>query len=197
MVVPSYLWPLLIAFALIIFFFSMESFLRFGAEAKSLESFGADKKTTRILRRAFGFNILCLPAAFLLNWLNIGVLPNRFPVQLTGNLLMTGGLMIRITATLILREYYTRTLRITENHKIVKKGWYKYIRHPGYLGVIILWTGAGLSTGNLILCILMTALIWIVYLYRIRSEEEMLVHSFGEEYLEYRRRTWKLIPLIF
>jgi len=35
-----------------------------------------------------------------------------------------------------------------------------------------------------------------VYSYRIRSEETMLVTTFGERYQQYCRHTWKLLPFL-
>ncbi len=35
------------------------------------------------------------------------------------------------------------------------------------------------------------------YLYRIRVEERMLIEALGDDYVEYRRRTYRLIPLIY
>jgi protein-S-isoprenylcysteine O-methyltransferase Ste14 len=34
-------------------------------------------------------------------------------------------------------------------------------------------------------------------LYRIRLEEELLIREFGEEYIEYRKHTKKLVPCVY
>jgi len=36
-----------------------------------------------------------------------------------------------------------------------------------------------------------------VYLYRISVEEAMLVKELGDEYVQYKRRTRKLIPFLY
>ena len=36
-----------------------------------------------------------------------------------------------------------------------------------------------------------------LFLYRIGIEEKMLIEKFGDEYLQYMKRTRKLIPLIY
>ena len=105
--------------------------------------------------------------------------------------------MVRITATLTLKEYYTRTLRTSESQKIIKKGLYHYVRHPGYFGLIVMWLGAGLSTGNYILLALIFCQTLMVYVYRIKNEEAMLIDHFGDEYLDYKKSTKKLFPLIY
>jgi protein-S-isoprenylcysteine O-methyltransferase Ste14 len=45
--------------------------------------------------------------------------------------------------------------------------------------------------------ILITALMLIPLLARIRSEERLLAEYFGSEYEDYRTRTWRLLPGIY
>jgi protein-S-isoprenylcysteine O-methyltransferase Ste14 len=46
--------------------------------------------------------------------------------------------------------------------------------------------------------ILVAALIDHAYfIMRIRIEEKMLKEEFGKEWEEYRRRTWRLVPLLY
>jgi len=33
--------------------------------------------------------------------------------------------------------------------------------------------------------------------YRIGIEEKMLIEEFGEDYIQYKERTWKLFPFIY
>lgn len=44
---------------------------------------------------------------------------------------------------------------------------------------------------------MITILMFVVYSYRIRSEEAMLLSALGDEYKEYVAHTWRLIPLVF
>jgi protein-S-isoprenylcysteine O-methyltransferase Ste14 len=36
-----------------------------------------------------------------------------------------------------------------------------------------------------------------IYIYRISVEEGMLVAALGDDYVEYQRRTYRLIPLVY
>ncbi len=85
----------------------------------------------------------------------------------------------------------------TAGHHIVQEGPYRLIRHPGYSGSLLVWIGAGLVTSNWIVLIVVTLVCISAYLYRIRSEEAMLVAEFGEEYENYIRRTRRLIPFVY
>jgi protein-S-isoprenylcysteine O-methyltransferase Ste14 len=110
---------------------------------------------------------------------------------------MVVGLLLRIWSMLTLSKYYTRTLLTIEKQEIVKKGPYRVIRHPGYLGTILIWSAAGLAMQNEIIFIVATIMILIAYLYRIENEEQMLIKQFGEKYTDYKKHSWRLIPLIW
>ena len=108
-----------------------------------------------------------------------------------------GGISIRLWANRTLGEYYTRTLRVATAQTIVQKGPYRNIRHPGYLGSMLMWVGAGLATTNWLVVSLAVVVMSAAYYYRIRVEEQMLMATMSAEYLEYKARTWKLIPFLF
>jgi protein-S-isoprenylcysteine O-methyltransferase Ste14 len=83
---------------------------------------------------------------------------------------------------------------VLENQRLLTRGAYAVVRHPAYLGIILVWLGlalAFLSLGVLALTIVYTIPIFVLY---IRREEEMMLGSFGDEYLNYRRRVPMLIP---
>lgn len=189
--------PLIIALIIIVVFFFILSFFRYGKSAKSREAGKSDKKTTSFITIAVITNILVLEAAFVLDYFKLFLLFNNPKLAYIGNFLMITGLMIRIIATRTLREYYTRTLKIQTDQELIDSGLYKFVRHPGYLGVIMVWTGAGLSANNyLVLAIVFLSTI-ITYHYRMTNEEKMLIDAFGDVYRDYKKRTKRLIPLIY
>jgi protein-S-isoprenylcysteine O-methyltransferase Ste14 len=36
-----------------------------------------------------------------------------------------------------------------------------------------------------------------LFIFRIGVEEKMLIEEFGDEYLEYTKATWKLVPYLY
>ena len=52
------------------------------------------------------------------------------------------------------------------------------------------------STTNGIILLFVLAVFLGVYVYRIQSEEKMLVNAYPD-YAEYRKHTWRLIPLVY
>ena len=188
---------LIIALAILAIFFSVESSLRFGEEAKSMKTTEKDKKSTFWLGTMFGINVFILLSSFLLNHYRLFPLFHNQILTFSGTLIMLTGLFIRIMATRTLREYYTRTLKIQENQKVINTGLYRYIRHPGYLGVILIWTGAGISSDNYVGLISVLLITFSVYHYRMNSEEIMLTEAFGDDYRNYKKTTRRIIPFIY
>lgn len=187
----------LLVYAFIIFFFFIERRLRKDNDAKTLEKSKYDKRTTNVIGLSFLVAILLLIITPLFNYYKIGIVNSGLRFNFVGLVIILTGLIIRITAAITLGRFYTRTLKITENHVVVSNGIYKYIRHPGYLGTILFFIGAGIFMGNTISIIIISACILPAYIYRIKIEEEMLIEAFGDRYKIYAKKTKKLIPFIW
>jgi protein-S-isoprenylcysteine O-methyltransferase len=71
------------------------------------------------------------------------------------------------------------------------------VRHPGYAGSLLVWTGYCLGVGNWVALVVVGALMLLAYSWRISSEERMLVATFGDGYRDYQRGTARLIPYVF
>lgn len=115
---------------------------------------------------------------------------------MVGFVLVVIGVIIRIVAEKTLGKYYSYGLRILPNHKLVRYGVYKHIRHPISFAMLMYSFGASLIFTSVYGFTLMLGLIPFI-LYRIRIEENMLLEEFGDEYREYMKRTKKIIPFIY
>jgi methanethiol S-methyltransferase len=70
-------------------------------------------------------------------------------------------------------------------------GLYKLVRHPLYIGwLVIFWAAPVMTSAHLLFAVVTTAYILIA----IRLEEADLVTAFGAAYVDYRARTPMLIP---
>ena len=76
-----------------------------------------------------------------------------------------------------------------EARRLVTHGVYRYLRHPLYIGAEILTAGLFVFMG--LYPLLLFALVSVPrQRRRARAEEAVLDAAFGEDYREYRRRTW-------
>ena len=83
-----------------------------------------------------------------------------------------------------------------EGQRLVTDGLYRRIRHPLYLGEITRNLGFTLilTSGYGFALVLLGS---VFLLFRIPREERMMLEEFGDEYREYMRRTWRLIPHVY
>ena len=114
-----------------------------------------------------------------------------------GMALFVIGFMIRIHSILTLKQYFTYSVAKVENHKLIETGLYKFIRHPGYLGQLIIFIGISISISNWLSILLMVIPVAMGYIYRIKVEERFMIEQMGEKYLNYQKRTKSLIPMIY
>jgi protein-S-isoprenylcysteine O-methyltransferase Ste14 len=186
----------MVCYAMLATFFVLESALRRGAAAKALDSTPFDRGTTRAIGLAFLSCVLSVLIAPLLSRLSLGQFggPTTAWAGVAGMIL---GISLRIWANQTLGASYTRMLKTVQGQSIVSNGPYRILRHPGYAGVLLMWFGAGVALRNWIALVLMAPFLGWAYRRRMNAEEEMLLTYIGEEYREYRRRTWRIIPFIY
>jgi protein-S-isoprenylcysteine O-methyltransferase Ste14 len=114
-----------------------------------------------------------------------------------GSFLAIIGVIIRITSILTLKQQFTYTVTKIDNHELIETGLYKKIRHPGYLGQLIIFLGISTCLSNWISILLMMIPVLLGYLNRINVEEKFMIKHLGQKYLDYRKRTKRLIPVIY
>ena len=78
---------------------------------------------------------------------------------------------------------------------LVTNGPYKWIRHPMYGAIIIMVYGMLLIHFSWIRMIVAIGLI-LLLVFKLNWEEEMLLNKF-EDYRQYQKSTWKIIPELY
>lgn len=114
-----------------------------------------------------------------------------------GFILIITGLILRVKSILTLKQQFTYTVTKIENHELIESGLYKNIRHPGYLGQLIIFLGISTSLSNWISILCMIIPVLSGYIYRIGVEEKFMTLQMGQKYVDYQKRTKKLIPWIY
>lgn len=179
-------WPVYIYSGVLLFYLLAE---RAGYKSSGVKG-KQSKKWTRYLLLFFWWPLLIAPV------LEYALYP-RFDlaVTITGAALAVSGTGLRAWGLLSLREYFSADIEIKDNHKLVESGPYKFIRHPAYAGNIMQALGIPLIL-NAYLSLGISVIVIIVFLYRIKLEEEVLVREV-KGYRDYVRKTYRLIPKIW
>jgi protein-S-isoprenylcysteine O-methyltransferase Ste14 len=116
-----------------------------------------------------------------LRWLGVGLGVVSIP------------LMVWVHDTL--REFWSTTLQIQDEHKLITEGPYHWVRHPMYTTLLMLFIG--LSLISAVWPFLVLAIVMMPFFNRVASKEEtMMIEQFGDEYRSYIRRTGRFFPLI-
>lgn len=107
------------------------------------------------------------------------------------------GVFLRWYSIIHLGRYFTTQVAILSGHELVESGPFRYLRHPSYTGVLLQLLAIGIRSENIVaLAALMLPNI-PMFLYRIRIEEAALTSALGEPYVEYMKRTKRLVPFLY
>ncbi|MCX7821546.1 MAG: isoprenylcysteine carboxylmethyltransferase family protein [Brevinematales bacterium] len=106
------------------------------------------------------------------------------------------GLALLVWAHNTLKDNFTTTVLIKENHKLIKNGPYKYIRHPMYLSYLVFFTGLTFVSANYLFGILANSIILSLITLRLPLEEKILSQRF-EEYKDYSKKVARFLPFIW
>lgn len=117
-------------------------------------------------------------------------------IRILGLALTFIGFFLMNWSILILGKQFSVNVTIQENHKLITKGPYKLIRHPRYLGIIVFLVGIPLIFLSVIPLFVDIVLISIL-IWRIKDEEELMNKEFNEEWINYKKKTYSLIPFIY
>ncbi len=128
---------------------------------------------------SFRFNILLMP-----NW--------RYILSIV--ILVFGcTLFISVVNT---NDYLFTTIKVEVKQHLIQNGPYKYIRHPMYTSVALIYLSMGLVLGSM-LAIIISFLFLIILKLRIEDEELILINELNG-YKEYMNKVkYKIIPYIW
>lgn len=154
-----------------------------------------EKEKTQKIIQAFayiGFPLLLIIPALdhRFGWSHV-----PFSIVILGDILVVAGLYLYV---LVLKEntFASATIEITTDQKVITTGPYSIVRHPMYLGALIMLFGTPLALGSW-----WGLIVLILYVFglvtRIRGEEKFLSKNLPG-YDEYRQKVrYRLIPLLW
>lgn len=130
------------------------------------------------------------------SWLGHQLLPQSLTHAWGGYFLTLVGLLFTVWARLTLGRMWSGEVTLKEEHRIVERGPYAFVRHPIYTGLTFGLLGSALGRGTVagaLGVILATA----SFIIKFRQEERLLEGHFGPAYAEYRGRVKGLIPFVW
>ncbi len=103
------------------------------------------------------------------------------------------GLLFAVWARLTLGSNWSGTVTIKTNHQLIRRGPYRWIRHPIYTGMLAALLATAMIQG--MLSGMIGFAFALVALYRkARREEAFLSQEFGDGFLEHRQHTGMFLP---
>ena len=106
------------------------------------------------------------------------------------------GLWVTLWARFALGRNWSGTVTFKQDHELIERGPYRYVRHPIYTGILFAILGTGLCFGKLrdfIVLLVVLGAFWI----KLKIEESLMCQQFPDTYPKYRQGTKALIPYLF
>lgn len=155
---------------------------------------------TQLLMILLGLG-LCVPL-FYYGWIPLLLLPTSIDITLDmlGVIIYLAGLSFTLWARRTLGKFWglstSRNVKLLNDHQLIQNGPYAFVRHPMYFG----WWAAMLGI-TLIYpvwgIVLLFAFSVISFTGRAQREEAALAARFGSDWVQYRKKTKFIIPLLY
>jgi len=125
--------------------------------------------------------------------LNLHFLPSAPWMNLASVALVAAGVGLSFWARYHIGQYWSSTVSLKEDHRIVETGPYAYLRHPIYSGIILAILGSVLTSGTYRALAGFLVIVAALCL-KASREEQLLSGELGSAYTDYRRHTGFLVP---
>jgi protein-S-isoprenylcysteine O-methyltransferase Ste14 len=113
-----------------------------------------------------------------------------------GLVLAVCGLVLALWARATLGKNWSGQITFKEDHTLVQHGPYRFVRHPIYTAILLMFAGSAVAYGT-VGAILGFPLALIGFVIKARQEEALMQKHFPDAYPDYRSRTHMLVPGVF
>jgi len=111
--------------------------------------------------------------------------PYNVAIAYVGLAIFVTGILIRWLSIMQLKKDFTVDVAITGSHHLQTDGMYKKMRHPSYLGLLMIGMGLAIAMNSVTSFLVITIAFSFAIRYRIVVEETILLNEFGEDYIIY------------
>jgi protein-S-isoprenylcysteine O-methyltransferase Ste14 len=140
-----------------------------------------------------------LATAWLMPWMDardLWVLPGGDVLRWTGLAALALGVALRMASMIVLGRRFSGLVSLQAGHRLQVSGLYARIRHPSYLGILLIDIGfVGVFRSAVALALLPAVMVMLKL--RMDREERFMERAFEAEYRDYRARTWRLVPGVY
>lgn len=125
--------------------------------------------------------------------LNHRFVPHSRELDIAGIALTAAGVAFAIWARAHLGKYWSGDVTIRQEHKLIRSGPYKFIRHPIYSGMLLALAGTVLVIGEY-RALLGFAVVLFGFIKKARKEESFLDAQFGPDFAAHKLHTGFFLP---
>ncbi|MFX0053138.1 MAG: methyltransferase family protein [Candidatus Hermodarchaeota archaeon] len=161
-------------------------------------------KEDKFNRSVLIISFLSMPIVFIMPYFEYRMIMNQILsplitalISISGSVLLILGGILLLLGRIQLGEYGGPKIIVEDKHKLITTGLYQFIRHPMYLGFLLLFFGYSLAFGSFVMTIAIIFIFFLIFKNRMDIEERLLISEFGEEYLRYMGRTKRLFPFLY
>jgi protein-S-isoprenylcysteine O-methyltransferase Ste14 len=127
---------------------------------------------------------------------DLWVLPGGDALRWTGFVVLTAGVALRLGPMLELGRRFVSVVAIQPDHTLHTGGFYTWVRHPSYLGILLMDLGFAGVFRSAVALALMPVVIWM-FKRRMDVEEAFMIQQFAGEYRQYMGRTRRILPGVY
>jgi protein-S-isoprenylcysteine O-methyltransferase Ste14 len=120
--------------------------------------------------------------------------PLRLGPLSAGVVCLVAGLWLFYRSHADLGTNWSVTLQVRDHHELITRGVYRRIRHPMYTALFLFALGQALVLPNWFAAPSYLITFGILFAFRVRAEERMMLNEFGEKYATYMATTKRLVP---
>lgn len=121
---------------------------------------------------------------------------SSFRLLIPGSVFAIFGLLGAIWARAYLGKNWSAYPTYKEHQELVTTGPYRFVRHPIYTSIMLMYIGTILYYGSLFISV-MFVIVAVCFILRAKKEEEIMIKLFGRQYIGYMKRTKTWIPWIY
>jgi len=166
-----------------------------GRRSRAVKTVRSHKGTREVLLLTLAWIGFLIPLLWVASpALSFADYPLRVTPFVAGTVLLVVGLWLFYRAHADLGKFWSITLEVRENHRLISHGIYRRVRHPMYSALLLYSVGQALAVPNWVAGPSYLVSFGILFAFRIRAEERMMVAALGDEYLSYMARTKRLLP---